>query len=229
VSRVRDLTIAVIPCLDEAGRVGAVVRGLSGTVSRILVVDDGSSDGTAAEAGSAGATVLRHSKPLGKGAALAAGWRRARELGGEWMLMLDGDGQHDPAEAPAFIAAAETGARLVVGNRMPGSRAMPVVRRWTNRWMSRRISALAGLEVPDSQCGYRLVHLPSLEALALRCRGYEIESEMTVAFARAGHPMAFVPVRVRYGGERSKISPLRDTARWFRWYLRTRSAQDGRR
>jgi glycosyltransferase involved in cell wall biosynthesis len=197
-------------------------------VSRILVVDDGSSDGTAAEAEAAGATVLRHSKPLGKGAALAAGWHRARELGGEWMLMLDGDGQHDPEEAPAFIAAAETGARLVVGNRMPGSRAMPVVRRWTNRWMSRRISAMAGLEVPDSQCGYRLVHLPSLEALALRCRGYEIESEMTVAFARAGHPMVFVPVRVRYGGEQSKISPLRDTARWFRWYLRTRSAQDGR-
>ena len=71
-SRVRDLTIAVIPCLDEAGRVGAVVRGVTGTVSRILVVDDGSSDGTAAEAESAGATVLRHSKPLGKGAALAA-------------------------------------------------------------------------------------------------------------------------------------------------------------
>jgi hypothetical protein len=189
----------------------------------VLVVDDGSTDGTAAAAASAGATVLRHETPCGKGAALATAWDWAGEHGFLWALMLDGDGQHATEDVPRLLAEAEKGsARLIVGNRMGVSGSMPRLRRWANRWLSARLSELAGVELPDSQCGFRLAHLPTLAALALRTRHFEIESEMCVAFARAGHRIAFVPVQTRYAGECSKISPLRDYWRWWRWYQQTR-------
>lgn len=216
--------VAVIPCLNEAGAIAGVVRGILGTVPHVIVVDDGSTDATAQEAGRAGAEVLRRTQGGGKGAALAAGWQRAAERGFEWVLLLDGDGQHDPADAPAFLRAArEPGVRMVVGNRMHDPASMPWVRRTTNRLMSRWISRRAGVAFPDSQCGYRLLHLQTLLALGLRTTHYEIESEMDVAVARAGHRVAFVPIRVRYAGERSKIRAVRDTLRWWRWWRRERA------
>ncbi len=210
---------AVVPCLDEAATIGAVVRGALRHVPVVVVVDDGSRDSTSAAARDAGAIVVRHEVPLGKGAALASGWERAAALDAVWVMMLDGDGQHASEDIPAFFdAVGSTAARLVIGDRMGSAGAMPWVRRATNRWLSARLSALAGVELPDSQCGFRLAHLPTLRGLGLRSVRYEIESEMAVAFARAGHRVASVPVQVRYGSERSKISPLRDSLRWWRWY-----------
>lgn len=215
-------TVAVVPCLNEARTIGALVPRLLHLVREVLVIDDGSSDETGRLASLAGARVIRHDSPLGKGAALATGWTVALQESALWTLLLDGDGQHDPDDAPRLFAAAVQGIHLVVGNRMPNAQAMPFVRRHTNRWMSRRISTLAGREIPDSQCGYRLVHLPSLQKVGLRSRCFEIESEMIVAFARAGLGIASAPIQVRYRGERSKISPVRDTLRWFRWYRTAR-------
>ena len=215
-------TVAVVPCLNEARAIGALVPRLFSHVCEVLVIDDGSSDDTGRLASLAGARVVRHDSPLGKGAALATGWSAAVQDSALWALLLDGDGQHDPDDAPDLFAAAVAGIHLVVGNRMPNAQAMPFVRRQTNRWMSRRISTLASCTIPDSQCGYRLVHLPSLQKVGLRSRCFEIESEMIVAFARAGLGIASAPIQVRYRGERSKISPVRDTLRWIRWYWSTR-------
>ena len=215
-------TIAVVPCLNEASTIHSVVSGLNGRFRSVIVVDDGSTDGTSAAARAAGATVLRNKRTQGKGAAMAAGWTRAMELGAEWCLFLDGDGQHDPAEADRFQEPAERGARLVIGNRMTDPGMMPGPRRFTNGWVSRRVSELARCPVPDALCGYRLVHLPALQSLQLTSRRYEIESDMTVAFGRAGFAIASVPVGSRYRSERSKISPVWDTLRWFRWYYRAR-------
>jgi len=213
-------TIAVVPCLNEAATIPEVVSGLAGRVRSVIVVDDGSTDLTASKARDAGAEVLRHGKPRGKGAAMATGWARATEQGAEWVLFLDGDGQHDPAEADRFLEQADRGAQLVIGNRMGNPCPMPPLRWFTNGWVSRRVSRLAGCRVPDALCGYRLVHLPTLAALGLRSRRYEIESEMTVAFGRQGLPIVSVPISCRYRSERSRISPIRDTLRWFRWYQR---------
>ncbi len=214
----RGNTVAIVPCLNEARAISAVVVALRPFVREILVVDDGSTDGTAAVASASGATVCRLERSLGKGAALAVGWMAAATQGAEWVLLLDGDGQHDPKDAPGLFAAATAGVRLVVGNRMSQAAAMPWLRRQTNRWMSRRISGLAGIPIPDSQCGFRLAHLASLQQAGLQSQQFEIESEMLVAFARAGWGVAFAPVQVRYRDERSKISPLRDTLRWLRWH-----------
>lgn len=212
---------AVIPCRDEAAFIGAVVVAVRQHLHTVVVIDDGSSDETGRIATAAGATVLRHGTSQGKGAALATGWAWAQARTFTWALMLDGDGQHVPADIPALLAAAEPAA-LVLGNRMDQSSAMPWLRRAANQWLSRRVSRLAGVPIPDSQCGFRLAHLSTLLALAPGSRHFEIESELCVRFARAGHRIVSVPVQVRYAGERSKISPLRDYGRWCRWYLRAR-------
>jgi glycosyltransferase involved in cell wall biosynthesis len=222
VSSIVPSTIAIVPCLNEVATIQGIVSGLIGHVGSVIVVDDGSTDETSSVALQAGAVVLRHERTEGKGAAMVAGWTRALDLGAEWGLFLDGDGQHDTAEADRFWEPAERGAKLVIGNRMTNPGMMPGPRRLTNWWVSRRVSELARCRIPDALCGYRLVHLPTLQSLQLTSRRYEIESDMTVAFGRAGFSIASVPIGSRYRSEQSKISPLWDTLRWFRWYYRAR-------
>jgi glycosyltransferase involved in cell wall biosynthesis len=208
----------VIPCRNEARFIGSLVRSVREFLPNVIVVNDASTDSTAAEAEAAGAEVLSHATAQGKGAALKTGWARARERGCQWVLCMDGDGQHAPNDIPKFLSAAEQGSvSLVVGNRMGEAHKIPWLRRLVNRWMSWRLSSLAGQSLPDSQCGYRLVKLAALERIALRANQFEIESEQLLAFIAAGQRVAFVPVEVIYRTERSKIHPLRDTLRWFRW------------
>lgn len=208
----------VIPCRNEAAALGALVREVRAQWPYVIVVDDGSTDDTGEVARGAGAEVVAHSSALGKGAALQTGWRRARERGFDFALCLDGDGQHAPGDMGKFMeCAARTGASLVVGNRMHAAEKMPWLRRLVNRWMSRKLSALAGCELPDSQCGFRLVRLAALDEVRLQTTQFEIESEQLLAFVAAGLRIEFVPVEVIYRAERSKIHPLRDTLRWFRW------------
>ncbi len=219
---------AVIPCLNEAATIREVVSSVLNQLPMVLVVDDGSTDATAKQATAAGAQLVRHEQSQGKGAALTTGWRRAANLGFTWSLCLDGDGQHDAADIPRFLRCAdETGALLVVGNRFHQPVKMPWVRRRVNAWMSERLSRLAGQRLPDSQCGFRLMRLDAWSELPLITRHYEFESEILLAFAAAGHRIEFVPVRAIYGGETSKINPLRDTWRWFRWLKRRHPGRVG--
>jgi glycosyltransferase involved in cell wall biosynthesis len=204
--------------------IGLVVGNVRASVPKVIVVDDGSTDGTSKAARSAGADVVTCSQNAGKGAALRAGWKHAQELGFEWALSMDGDGQHSPDDIPAFFECAEqTSASLVIGNRMQNPTGMPSVRRFVNTWMSKRLSKAAGQNLPDSQCGFRLMNLAAWSALDLRTEHFEIESELTLSFARAGRKIAFVPIRTIYKSEHSKIHPIKDTLRWFRWFRETRS------
>jgi glycosyltransferase involved in cell wall biosynthesis len=211
--------VAVIPCLNEAQAIGPLVQAVRLAVPAVLVVDDGSIDHTASVAEQAGAEVLRHAGPAGKGAALQTGWRHTRQAGFQWALTLDGDGQHSPEDIPAFFQRAQdTSAALVVGNRMAGAAHMPWLRLQVNRWMSRRLSRLARRPLPDSQCGFRLMNLEAWSALQISTTHFEIESEVLIAFIAAGYIVEFEPVRVIYKNERSKIHPVRDTVRWLRWW-----------
>ena len=212
--------VAVIPCHNEAAVIGALVGAVREAVENVIVIDDGSTDRTATEARSAGAKVVIQSKRSGKGSSLLAGWTAARAAGFDWAITLDGDGQHSPRNIPAFLGTAEaTGAPLVIGNRMASPDSMPRLRQWTNRWLSRKISELTGRDLPDTQCGFRLVHLPTLAAVPLKAQHFEIESEMIFQFALHGREIGFVPIDVIYASERSKIRPLTDTVRWWKWYL----------
>ena len=138
---------------------------------------------------------------------------------------MDGDGQHCAEDIPAFFDGAErTSAALVVGNRMAHAEQMPWVRRLVNRWMSRRLSRLTGQELPDSQCGFRLMDLRALAQVPLGTTHFEIESEVLLGYLRGGYKVQFIPIRVIYKAEQSKIQPLGDTVRWFRWWRRAKQA-----
>ncbi len=209
---------AVIPCLNEARTIGSLVRAIQAYLTTVMVVDDGSNDATALLAQEAGAEVLPIPNTRGKGAALQAGWGLAHTRGFDWAIALDGDGQHAPEEIPKFFRCAEqTGAGLVVGNRMVEGATMPWVRRTVNRAMSRWLSATAGQFFPDSQCGFRLMKLSVWANLPITSAHFEIESEVLLAFVRAGERVEFVPIQAIYKKEQSKIHAIKDTVRWLRW------------
>ena len=209
----------VIPCRNEEASIAGLVRAVRQYFELVVVVDDNSSDETAARAIEAGAQVVRREQNPGKGAALKAGVAAALAQDCAWVMTLDGDGQHRPEDIPALLRCAEeTGASLVIGNRMPGAEAIPWLRRSVNRWMSRQISQFAGRFLPDSQCGFRLINLKAWGALRLETDHYEIESEMLLAFVQAGYRVEFVPIHVIGRGRRSQIDPVKDTWRWLRWW-----------
>jgi glycosyltransferase involved in cell wall biosynthesis len=141
-------------------------------------------------------------------------------------LFLDGDGQHDPSEIPAFIDALNrTNADLVVGNRMRNLKSMPLVRRYTNQFMSWQIGRICNLRIPDSQCGFRLARKELLPVLMAPSNRFEFESESLILAARLGFRVGFVPIRTIYSGQHSKIRPLRDTLRYFRLIWKYRNTE----
>jgi glycosyltransferase involved in cell wall biosynthesis len=218
-----DKIAVVIPCLNEARTIARLVSEVKKILPTVIVVDDGSIDGTEKLADDAGAEVLRHERTQGKGMALNIGLNRARAKGFIHALVMDGDGQHAPSDIPKFLETMGK-APLIIGNRMANPERMPGLRRFVNRWMSRRLSQLAGQNLPDTQCGFRLIALEPWSRLNLQTTHFETESEMLLAFIASGHPLEFVPIEVIYKNERSKIHPLRDTVRWFKWYLKIRKS-----
>ena len=214
---------AVIPCRDEETSIAWLVREVRQYLPLVVVVDDNSGDETAARAAEAGAQVIRRSVNPGKGAAIKAGVVAALAQNCAWVLTLDGDGQHGPEDIPAFLRRAEeSGAPLIVGNRMHRAEDLPWLRRRVNRWMSRRISQIAGRSLPDSQCGFRLINLKAWTGLRLETDHFEIESEMLLAFVQAGYQVEFVPIQVIGKGGRSRIHPVTDSWRWLKWWKRVR-------
>lgn len=218
---------ALIPAYREAGRIGPVIRGALAVVRTVLVVDDGSGDGTAGAAREAGAEVLLHPVNRGKGAAIKTGLAALAPQQVDWIVLLDGDGQHAPGEITRFMAARNTQRRaLVIGNRMEDTRAMPPVRYWVNRLMSEAISRICQQPIPDSQCGFRMVPREAVEVL-LACPSdrFDYESEMLFAASRAGFRIESVPISTIYAGEQSKIHPARDTIRFLRLLWRHRGGR----
>jgi glycosyltransferase involved in cell wall biosynthesis len=171
------------------------------------VVDDGSTDQTTAVAREAGATVVVQAPNQGKGAALRAGFRRAIAEGCEAVVTLDADGQHDPADLPAFLGTyRETQADLVIGAR--DFRQIPPVRRLANELGTAVFSWAVGQHIPDNQSGYRLVSRRLMEdVLDSAETGFEFEVEMITTCIRAGYALEWVPIRTIYAGEPSHIRP----------------------
>jgi glycosyltransferase involved in cell wall biosynthesis len=223
---------ALIPCYFEERRIREVAAQTKAQLDDVLVVDDGSTDRTSEEARAAGAEVIRHERNAGKGAAIKTGLRALLERPGvEFILILDGDGQHLPAEIPNFLAEANaTGAPMVVGNRMGDVRDMPFVRKCTNRYMSWTISRVIGQRVPDSQCGFRMFHRSlAAEFLATESSGFDFETEMLALAARRGCRIGAAKVSTIYGDEVSKIHPVRDTIRFFKLLDRLKREARSRR
>jgi len=216
-----EQVLVIIPAFNEAERIGAVVAKVRDMGCKVLVVDDGSSDDTAAAARAAGAEVFAHAENRGKGAALDSGYREARKLGCKVLITMDGDGQHLPEDIPNFIEAYNrTRIPVIIGNRLLAEENMPLVRRWTNHFMSWLLSRQMGQYLPDTQCGFRLFRcdvVPYVKTLTTR---FEAESEILMHVAARGIEMGWVRVSTVYGKEKSKVSPLRDTIRFFRMFYK---------
>lgn len=215
--------LALIPAYNEEDHVAEVVRSTRAYLP-VLVVDDGSRDDTAARAEAAGAEVLRQVPNQGKGAALRAGFRRALDQGYEAVITLDADGQHDPAEIPAFLSAyAVRRPDLIIGERTFAQ--MPFPRNISNTIGRALFSWALGQPVRDNQSGYRLISRRLMETtLQSREQGFEFEVEMIVTCVRHGYTLAGVPIRTIYGDQGSHIKPVPQTIHFFRVVWQTRKA-----
>lgn len=213
--------LALIPAYNESSRIAPVITGALSHLP-VLVVDDGSRDETALVAERAGADVLRQAPNQGKGAALRAGFRRALDSGFEAVITLDADGQHDPAELPAFLQCfANTAADLIVGAR--DFSQIPLVRRAANSLGRLSFSWAVGRPIPDNQSGYRLLSRRLMAAtLDSQERGFEFEVEMIVLCIERGYRLEWTPIRTIYAGESSHIQPWRHVVNFGRIVWQTR-------
>ena len=219
-----EKTAAVLPAFNAAPHLAEVIRDVHRylPMGQIIVVDDGSTDATREIARSCGAVVVEHAVNRGKGAALHSGARKAIELGMEYVVTLDADGQHDPVEIPHFAAhAARTDADIIVGNRMDDRRDMPAIRVFANRATSWFVTLRTGIEIPDSQNGYRMIKTWVFEKINFVTTRYDAESEILIKTAGMGGKIDSIPVKTIYGTESSSVNPFIDTLRFFRMVIRS--------
>jgi glycosyltransferase involved in cell wall biosynthesis len=213
----RSTVAAIIPAYLEEKHIADVARRTLQQLDNVLVVDDGSSDATAEAAQKAGAEVIVHEQNRGKGESIKTGFRHWLEGGVDYALILDGDGQHLPEEISRFLAAAATsGAKLLIGTRMNDVASMPLLRRLVNRYMSGKISRLCRQKIPDTQCGFRMVHRDIMPALLGGTERFDYETEMLIIASCAGCRIVSVPITTVYSDEVSSIHPVRDTLRFFK-------------
>lgn len=218
-----DLRVAiVIPAFQAAATIGDVVSGAQASVpeARVIVVDDGSRDGTAAAASRAGADVLGHDHNLGKGAALQTGMAEAVSRGAGVIVTLDADGQHDPAAIPDLVAPVQAAqADLVLGARRRAG-AMPPQRRLSN-WLSSILASRVGRDpIPDAQTGFRAFTRGLALAVKPRETRYEYELAFLLGALAAGYRVRSVPVATIYAGTASHFRSVADTWRVARVFAR---------
>jgi glycosyltransferase involved in cell wall biosynthesis len=205
---------ALIPAYNAAKSIQGVIEGIKGYGLTIVVVDDGSTDATAAIARAAGTRVLRHQANRGKGAALRTGFGFILSQGYEAVITIDADGQHDPSYIPSFIQAHEAGrGKFIIGSRAAEFGGMSWLRRFWNRLGVKAVSKLIGTPVTDTQSGYRLITSTVLRGLPLRATGYEGELELLIKACKRGHSVLEIPIISHYADGRpsSHFQPVRDT------------------
>jgi glycosyltransferase involved in cell wall biosynthesis len=207
----------VIPAYCEEKHVGEVVLRTRAQLDHVLVVDDGSTDQTALHAREAGAEVIVHPKNRGKGETIKTGLRYWFDRGFDFVIILDADGQHRPEEIDRFVAATAppTQSKFLVGNRMNDVSRMPLMRRIVNRYMSERISRVCGQHIPDTQCGFRMLHRELIPDMLGGAERFDYETEMLIFASRKGYRVDSVPISTVYSDEVSSIHPIRDTLRFF--------------
>lgn len=210
-------TVAVlIPALNEAATIRAVVSAALAECDRVIVVDDGSSDGTAERIADLPVTLLRHATPRGKGQALRAGFEEALRQGCDAVVTMDADGQHDARDVPRLLTAARAYPdHLVIGARLLGRERQPVARRRANAVADWGVSWACGVPVADTQSGQRYYPRQVLARMALAADDFVFEAAILIVAAReCGVGIVSVPIAVRYPeGGASHFRPVRDVTR----------------
>ena len=213
--------VAIFPAYNEAQHIGRVIQSCLEYVAKVIVVDDGSTDGTGQVARQAGAEVVQHPKNQGKGAAIQTSFLAFEKEKLPWLVLLDSDGQHDPSDIPTLYQCAQDGGfDLVLGNRMSDTTRMPLIRIATNRFMSWLITKMTGQNMPDTQCGFRLFSRRLIGTLNLTTRHFDLESELLFQAARAGFSIGSCEIKTIYQDQSSHINPIVDTIRFFKLVFR---------
>ena len=210
-------TAVLIPALDCEATIGAVVAGARQYIENVLVVSDGSTDATMARAVAAGARVVAHDSPRGKGAALLTGMNALAEQGAEHVLTMDGDGQHLADEIPVLLDASRAApTALIIGARQFEDLPVAPLKLFGNRFANRWVEIACGQVLADTQSGFRVYPLRETLALHARARHFAFETEVLVRAVRARIPICSVPVRVYYppiAERRSHFRSFVDTVR----------------
>ena len=207
----------ILPAKNESAAIGATVAGIrlrypDTAAVEVLVVNDGSTDNTAAVAQAAGARVLHHIYSKGNGAAIKTG---ARAASGDVIVFMDADGQHDPADIVRLLKELEQGYDMVVGARQNGSQAS-VGRGLANGFYNRLASWMTGHKVADLTSGFRAARADKFrEFLYLLPNGFSYPTTSTMAFFRAGYAVAYVPIHAAKRIGKSHIRLLRDGTRFL--------------
>jgi glycosyltransferase involved in cell wall biosynthesis len=208
--RVTIRTAGLVPAYEAAATVGDVVRGMLALVPRVVVVDDGSTDGTGDAARAAGATVLRQDPNAGKGAALVRGFQHLSREGFSHAITLDADGQHLPDEMPLLLEASATAPEaIVVGARRKEGHDISPVALVGNLVADVLLQCIAGRPLPDTQSGFRVYPLSATLALGATGARYDFETEILLLAARRGIELVGVPVRVHYPPAAERVSHFR--------------------
>jgi len=208
----KSTVAVVIPTFNEEATIRDVIEAIpKNTVSDVIVVDDASDDATSRIAKEAGAIVVRHGRNLGVGAAIKTGYSKALTLGSDIVLVVAGDGQHDPQEIPSLIQPIlDSEADYVVGDRLGGnplSAGMPRHRYYVNRLLSYLTSRITRLDVKDSQCGYAAMSRAGLRRInfGFLSDRWGFPNDMLLECAMRGLQVKYVPIKAIYGGRKSHI------------------------
>lgn len=204
---------AVIPAYNASQTIGRVVRDALKHVPVVIVADDGSSDETSAEAGKAGAQIIRINQNRGKGNALKTLFQSAIEQDYDAVVSLDADGQHDPDEIPLFLEAhREHPDDIIVGSRMSEKNSIPRARLNSMRIANFYSSLASNQYLEDTQSGFRLYPLALINRMTLTTEKYATETEILIKTGDLGGRISFIRIKTIYNKNGSHFRPINDFA-----------------
>lgn len=204
----RPKIIAAIPAYNEADHIREIVIKAGKYVDQVIVVDDGSGDGTGERAKRAGATVIKHDRNLGKGVAINTAFQIAREINSLAMVLLDADGQHRPEEIPLLLnPVLNSQADMVVGSRFLANNHIPKYRMLGQTVLNITTNLGSGIKLTDTQSGFRAFSRKAIMGFSFKETGFAVESEMQFRANRCGLKVTEVPINTNYN-DKVKRSPV---------------------
>lgn len=201
--------IVAMPAFNEEKYIGSMVLATKQYADEVLVVDDGSTDQTSKIAILAGATVIRHAKNRGYGAAIQSIFSEAKRRSPEALVLIDADGQHHPADIPSLIKPITEGSDLVIGSRELQHNRIPFYRRLGQKVILHSGRILSRKKLSDSESGFRVFSRKAISVLELKENGMSISAETIVVAAEKGLKITEVPISVTYTKDGSTLNPLR--------------------
>ncbi len=211
------MKIGVLICAyNEEKHIKDVVEKCFKYLKDVIVVNDGSGDDTLNELKKTGAKIISYKENKGKGYALKKGFDYAIKNKFDYLILLDGDGQHNPKEIPKFLREINKGYDLIIGCRKKRHSDMPYIRRATNFLSSLLLSIKLKHKIKDTQSGYKAINLNFLKNIKLERKRYDLESEMLIKIIKQKAKVKCVTIETIYRDETSTIHPIKDTLRFFR-------------